>query len=321
MKRLVLHTGMPKTATSTLQEAVFRQHPDVFYLGKSTKNGVTKGTRSQEIYDVLKPVLWSPKGNTDYAALAARFKELAIDPAGEEQVVIASWEGLGGIRERRFRSLLERVQQIYPEYRLLKCLRNPVNWVTSQYLQNVQGQFLKKNRDAYFHGRPWVPFETWLKRRYTKHGDMSLWLSAADNIKVAVDVLGRENVGVFLFEDMIADADAYYRGISEFIGIDGEKTLELVAGAHANPRLTQAEYDHIREVDSSLVARTRWRFSPDAERRRQMRKISRAQPDSPGVKIALTDEVRQRVIDSTCEGNRWLRDELGLDVERHGYPL
>ena len=162
MKGLVMHLGISKTATSTLQQAVFCRHPEIFYLGKMVKVKIPRGCRSKEIFDLLAPVLWSPVVDTDWAALSGRFRAEVLENADETHAVIGSWEGLGGMKSKPFSGLLERLQLLEPDVRLLICLRNPLTWATSQYLQKVQGQYLKTNHDAIFSGRPWQSFEDWI---------------------------------------------------------------------------------------------------------------------------------------------------------------
>lgn len=56
--RLLLHVGLSKTGTTTLQRALFANHPEISYLGKYVPSKAPKGCLSQDVYDFLNPLLW-----------------------------------------------------------------------------------------------------------------------------------------------------------------------------------------------------------------------------------------------------------------------
>jgi len=66
-----------------------------------------------------------------------------------------------------------------------------------------------------------------------------------------VNLLGQENVGVFLFEELLADPDSYYRSICEFIGIETAEGVRLSRQQHFNRSLTQKQFNRIREFNDS----------------------------------------------------------------------
>lgn len=321
MKRFVLHTGISKTGTATLQQTVFAAHPQIYYLGKSSNNGVSRGCRSEEVYALLQPVLWDGAENVDWPQLAAGFQSRVMGAVGADQVAVGSWEGLGSMRTENFRQLLARLQRLDPAAGMLISLRNPLSWVGSQYLQEVQGQFVKNNRDMKFRRRPWLDFDGWMRSNLLLAGGLDGMFGYGDNVRAAVEMLGRERVGVFLFEELASAPDDYYRGIAAFLGIDAAECTRLAAGAHRNLRLTAAAMEHIREVDRGFVRRWRWRRQDSAQRRRELRQAEEAAGDTAGAKVLLSDRWKEAISATTSAGNRWLRDELGLPLEHYGYPL
>ncbi|MFM8173338.1 MAG: hypothetical protein ACKN81_07315, partial [Pirellulaceae bacterium] len=50
---LVLHIGLPKTGTTTLQTLLFEHHSGIGYLGKNRGFPGEKNCRSQQIYELL----------------------------------------------------------------------------------------------------------------------------------------------------------------------------------------------------------------------------------------------------------------------------
>ena len=57
---LLLHLGLAKTGTATLQRALFLKHPQVHYLGKivGVKNNTKEDCLDDTTYKILEPILW-----------------------------------------------------------------------------------------------------------------------------------------------------------------------------------------------------------------------------------------------------------------------
>lgn len=319
---LVLHLGLPKTGTKTLQHALFRQHSQVHFLGKYVPGNHAKGCLSTEVYHFLDPLLWRNYGQLDLAKHRSRFEELMASASSEKRVTVGSWETLANADRENFYRMLERTVDVCGRARLMVCLRDPISWLPSLYLQHVRGHFVKRNRKYYFGNRAFLELKTWLQMQERRHGGISRWLSYASNIQIAVKMLGKENVGVFLFEDLRSDPESYYRSIAEFLGIEPEECLKLTGSSHLNLRLLQSDMDYIRQVDSIWHERLRWRLStPDERRGRLPQRRRSARNQSEPARVELNDECREKVSNGTREGNRYLTDEFELDLASYGYPL
>ena len=136
-------------------------------------------------------------------------------------------------------------------------------------------------------------------------------------IQSSVEQLGRENVGVFLFEELHQDSNAYYQSICEFVGIDSEIGVSLAKNEHFHSRLTEAQVAHMREINSSFLKRTHNSFSDNRSRIKALKENA----NSPPAKAVLPEELKKKVSDATRVGHRWLVDNLDLPLEKYGYPL
>ena len=235
--------------------------------------------------------------------------------------MVASWEALGTAQPAKFCKMLNRVKSVVDDVGLLFVLRNPLTWAPSLYLQNVQGNYVRNNRRR-FASTPYLSLGSWMESHATRSGDLCTWLCHSTNIQTAVSLLGRENVGVFLYEELSNQPNTYFTSLARFLGIDAQESLRLVLGSHFNPRLLQAELEFIEQVGNSLPGKIRWRFSQPAQRRRAMKAYLAKQghPTQPA-RILLTEEWQERVSEATRAGNQWLASELGLDLAAHGYPI
>jgi hypothetical protein len=311
---------MSKTGTTTLQHAVFAAHSEIYYLGKFRATKHPRGCRSREVYNLLAPLIWHQGKVRDWQVQQDRYATLIDDQAGQDQVVVASWEGLGGGPADVYRTMIADLRRMNPGLAVLMCVRNPLKWLPSQYLQEIQGQYLKKNRDHSFHGRAWLSFDDWMDRKAALIGGIRKWCSYVDNCGSAIKLLGKENVGVFLFEELVNDPTRYYTAVSDYLGVDAEETIRLAADAHRNPRLTETEVDFIRGVDGSLLRRLLWRMQTPKARKQNMRRATNDQGESAGARVQLSAELKDRIAAGTRDCSLWLQDDLGLPVKEYDYP-
>lgn len=316
-----LHAGLPKTATTTLQNALFARHPEIYYLGKSALGDRRrlKGCRSEDLYQALKPILWSNRGQIDPGALmTALHRDPSFsDPA--KKIVLGSWEGLARNKnERRFLESMHRLKASVGNFRFIITLRNPLQWVPSLYLQHLNGHFVNGDRPR-IGSRTYVDFDTWF---HLDPAGASEIFAYGKNVQHALDELGKHNVGVFVFEEFVADPVDFAQRLCQFLDIDGTPSRQLLADRHLNPRTTEGQTRLMRETQRSWLRRTIWRFSSATARRRALRKTSVDEDtNARPARIELTDEARERIIHQSASINRWLSSEFGLSLERHGYPM
>jgi hypothetical protein len=316
--KLVLHVGLQKTATSTLQRAVFTQHSDIFYLGKDRRSAVDKGCRNREVYDLLTPAIWNKGRTFDVERLRKGVNELIAPGAGEKVVTIGSWDALGNISTRGFTEMLRRLAVLFGDVRVVICLRKPVNWLQSLYLQELKGQFRKRNR-RHLGFNTYVEFEKWLELKGGWTSEPGGMLRYGDNIRAASELLGKDRVGVFVFEELLADPAAYYTGICEFLGIDVDEALRLSHGKVFNRSLSHTQLQLLRETQSSLLKRFFWLIGPRSDRARVLDDL--AGIDAEKVKVQMSPSTVAEIEDYVRGTNRWLAAEFGLPLENYGYPL
>jgi len=321
MKSFYLHAGLPKTGTTTLQGALFKDHTQIFYLGKYAANNLPRGCLSKQAFEFLNPLLWNLDAHMDIRAHKDRYGKIIAESTEAVRAVVASWEILGTHKTVNFKKNLQRLKEVCGDVRLLVTLRNPLTWLPAEYLQKVRGQFTLKNQPL-FRGRPFLEFETWLQRYEKNQGGTSRWLCFAENIQQATALLGGGNVAVFLFEDLALDPVAFYQSLARFMRIDTQQALNLLHGSHKNKRILQREIEYIKWLDSSFISRLQWNARLPHQRRRHLKlAMESSKKYSTPARVNFTDEWRDKVADRTRDGHRWLVGEFELDLKKHHYPL
>ena len=314
MTGIVIHVGLSKTATTTLQRAVFENHSQIHYLGKIYKSEHKRQCLSPDTHDFLEPLLW--KVDVPWDAEAAKaFYAGTLEPRALGKVILGSWEGLGQQSPTSFETSVTRLAAACGNSRVLISLRNPLSRLPSMYLQHLRGN-QKQLADKY------VSFEEWLDSYAEQHGNLASSFTYRDNIEAARRSLGPENVGVFLYEDFQSDPEAYLEGVSSFLGIDAGETIALADNQHLHRRLSAAQADRMKDINSSFLGRLAWRSFGSAKRKELIGFTDESDAaHQAGASVELRPDVMQRISDAARESNQWLVTHLQLDLDKRGYPL
>lgn len=320
MTRLVLHVGVGKTGTTSLQKSVFPNHSQIDYLGKYYPSDMPKNCRSMDVYEALKPVLWPKLIEIRTTNADAALRKIVSECESDRKVVVGSWEGLGTAPPRRFKSLLKRLETAVADSAILISLRNPVDWLPSIYLQSLRGHFNRSSHLKNFADAVYMPIEEWLHYNVGKMA-LSDWLSHAQNVLDANHILGAENVCVVLFEELRTDPEAYYRRIADFLDINGSEAVELAQGVHQNTRLSQAELEYIQRVQKSPTLRSAWRTGMKQAGYQTLNEVRAANPESVSASVKLDQTTRAWVENELRANYGRLERELGLDLGHYGYPV
>jgi len=316
----VVHVGLPKTGTTTLQAHLFPGHPGIEYLGKYVG-------REPELYHpdvhglvrMLRTADETAAASPEAHAVLARF-EAGAREAG--RVVVLSDEGMISSGPRHRAAVARSVRALLGPCRILVVLRNPVDLAESLYIQKMvwpQGSVPGALGSVH-----WRSIDDWLdEQRQAPGGGVLSNLDYAGAIHTLEGVFGRDAIGIFLLERLREDGEAYYRSLLEFLGVEVEIGLELVARKRENVRVTQRQFHDLRDRCRSPVSGFVLRHGPASLRRRIMDSVRAADPDddSGAARAPMSAEQAARITDDTREGNRRLAETYGLPLERYGYGV
>jgi hypothetical protein len=303
----LLHVGLAKTASTTLQQSVFCNHPEIHYLGKKTGSKSSKACLNENIYQILSPILWAHKKSMNQPSSV---REKLKFPLSDDRPLVASWEGLGSINNTDFRIMLNRAQKTFDTVRVLFVLRNPLTRIPSVYLQNLRGNFKKQNH-------PWMGSSIYLDFDKWYSNKNSISFNYFNNIHLSIEELGKENVGVFLFEGLKNNPSQFYTAIADYIGINAETTVALSENQHKNPRITEAQINYIRNVNKSWLKRILYKYQSVKTRKETLKSLS----ESKLFKVIISKEIEKDITNRSREEHQWLVDNLGLTLEKFDYPL
>jgi len=324
-RQCVFHIGLPKTATKTLQMGLFARHSEVDFLGTYTRPmRKYRQCRDTEIEKLMATLLWDDLNDPDLRESRELF-EKAVEPSLRNgRVPVWSWESLieDSPHIRKIRA--ENIRAIFGNCRILITIRHPFNLVESLYLQNLKRENIARSRVGKKVDCPSI--DTWISERWEKEGYApNSQIQYADSIRIYSEIFGRENIGIFLFEQLQNDSDAYYRSICGFIGIDHDEALQHVLGKAHNQRWTTAQMERLQRERNSWLHGVRFRYSDRKKRRAILGMAADGSiPDddsSAPAEAPLSAFWQEQIHEKTYQGNRFLVENWGLDLEAFDYPL
>ena len=168
-------------------------------------------------------------------------------------------------------------------------------------------------------GQPYIDIDEWLKRKIAKRKSLDNVFTYSRNIQTAVDLLGKENVGVFVFEELLDNPDQYYAAICNFIGIDVTQGLELVRQKHLQQRITQGQLEYLQRLNKSLS----WEkiLLKIKGRKYRHRLLMTNEGDGLQAKVSLPPQWEKEISYVTRAGNRWITENYHLSLSKYNYPL
>ena len=138
------------------------------------------------------------------------------------------------------------------------------------------------------------------------------------SIQEVVRVLGVEQVGVFLFEDLQTDPEQYYSKIFNFLAIDPVRGKSLTENEHQHPRVTQRGVEFLKSLNDSPARRL---FLKLAGRRYRKKVFARMSEGASAERVSLPPAWDAQIATETYLGHRWMAETFGLALQEHGYPM
>ena len=330
----VIHIGVPRTATTTLQRAVFAKHPGIHYLGKPfRRKNPTEDCRTRLPAEVITAV-WSMDSLGFDAQASKRELDSAFEPnAASDRTVVLSEEALSAAGSADRRLIAERLRRLFGPSDILITIRNQDTALPSLY-----HHYLRKGLI------PQAPFETWLTSALAPKDfadNAWSWIIPQyryfELYRLYRTVFPDARIKVLLYEEMVEDRAAFCRELSGFLGVDAEMTHELLnAAAKQNESLSYRAVQRERSYRSLewVYGRLRARLFPSLGLRTQAPALwmlkekarERAIESSPklsadGNPAAMSPQARDRLRACYAEDNRRLAEATGLPLERYGYPV
>ncbi|MCA8965832.1 MAG: sulfotransferase [Planctomycetes bacterium] len=242
-----LHVGMPKAASTWLQEAFFAHHPQLAVLGTVAGAGDVHHRFRQEVRRLVR----GGDLSADVPAFQRAIEALARERQGQRRAAGHVAEVLGVSSEilagdwptgRNTRFLAEALARCWPDAKVVLVLRDQRRLLESSHQEYVR-QGGTQGLGAFVFG-PGVS-------RGTVHDDELRRTHVVEYAKLAPKVslyqqcFGRERVHVTCIEQLVADPAAFVAGLAAFLGIAPTAPPEQ----RTNPQLSPAALAVLRRCN------------------------------------------------------------------------
>jgi hypothetical protein len=304
---IFIYVGAPKCATGTLQAHAFHGHPEISFHG-------------------WPPGHLTPAIQTALYCETQYFKREVIERArsvvrkaygdGPKPVVLSREH----LTYYTFDAGLtaDRLSQIFAGMKLILCIREQVSQLESAYLWTL------RNLRVPVTALPYDSFETYIERNWNsfnleENESRDIVRSAFFTADYAAIVkhyercIGRENVGVFVFEELVRNPDAFCQKLFGFIGVS---PIHRINGERVNERLTRRQYWYwwlLRMFMPLPISGAMHRWTPS--------RVDNWLGRGPRMEVDLSVEWRERLALTFASGNRYLAETFNLPLGDYGYAL
>ena len=298
---VVIHVGVSKTGTSTLQEEVFPKHEGIDFRFWPDTHDIPL------FYDCLYcDVIYDDDDRFEKCAEAIREAHKdAVSP------ILYSREHLTHQRYDKG-TMARRLRRLFGEAKIIVTIRNQMDWIESSHVWNQQ--LLR---------RPWQGGLPPLLPSYLEGNWKERWRSRISSgdfgaiVRRYAELFGRENVCVLPFEEMVRYPDLFAERLFGFIGVDPDRGRSLMEGSHRNPRLSRREYEFWRwrawlvPLSVQRVFMTLGMPTP----------LVRFLQSGSRFKAQIPDVWQARLSEHFAPGNRYIMDTFGVPLDQYGYPV
>ena len=195
--------------------------------------------------------------------------------------------------------IADRLHALFPKARVFFTIRRQQDVLPAWYLQKCQ----KYLRNGHF-----VSFDDWWAIKSKRpHRSILDDLCYGDVIAAYVERFGRENLPVFLHEQLTENAGSFCRELAAFLGVDAAIFERLLSAGHANPTIPA----RLMALGPALSYLPR-SIAVKISKKMLARGGSRARVHSDP---SVTETIRALVVES----NRRLIRDFELPLERYGY--
>lgn len=298
MKKLLIHLGYPKAASTTLQNGLFyslHQNNMINFVGRAWESGYFGLADNKKDY---KAWFWSVLGNSARVESANGAGKNVIEFSDEKLNVLS--EGLFLVNEDHDGELVipEKIAAYFrgkvDKIELLFVIRNQQTLIMSDFVQNYK----KMGNQT---------FAEYLNRKISGRKKKKFKIFYFYNlISRYAELMGKENIHIIFFEDLANDRIRFCRELGQILNVPDDMIGAALDKAYLNKTPKEKKGHVVRKVGRMSLAKRIWHA------------LIRKEIVVPEIK----EEEKLLIFNSFRSDNMMLAEKFNLDGERmnkYGY--
>jgi hypothetical protein len=303
----LVHIGLPKAASTTLQNTVFVEQQQFLYLGPfgHMSNNVFSDRRVEELDMCI-----SFQDSLEYDPV--RTKSLVGELHQGSRPFLVSSESFSTEGRADRRLIADRLYELFAPAKILIILRAQPSLCQSMYLNYLRAS-----------GQRTVSFDNWVEVNYGRIALQSrVGLDYERLVRTYEDIFGPENVVVLPFELINDENSIFAATLAELLHMPLSAVQESLRRNVANPRMSQrhllAVYiqDYLPKGTNLALLGRRWMPRSLYEWVRRF-VVGGRRVDSPD----LPENWSTRIFELCAHGNTKLAERKNLPLRALGYPV
>jgi hypothetical protein len=302
--RQIIHIGVVKTGTTTLQNNVFSNLPGVLNIGRPYASErweqAARSLRDDDDLEFLR--IGFERMAAEAIAEAERHGKTLV--LSDETFTRPTYQGL----------VAHRLSKAFPQARVLITIRSQFDLIVSYWV--AHGRELKRV-PAPYSGRH-ISFDDWFEFQLSTRNGLFSRFDVMRLVQTYEAAFGAGRVDVLLFEEMVFAVSDYANRLGRLLDADSTLIADLLTKPPANPRPSAARVRYQAIRSWLLPGRSFVGFLPGKDWLRQI--VNRYMDDSGRLERDLTKEQRSAVEELFGSSNACLDRAYGLELQRWGYP-
>ncbi len=228
MKKMLIHIGYPKTATTTIQESLFvklHEAGEINYLGKAD---YSSNYYFNQAYDLHRSFLLSKSFNVDELKISSKKTNVISDEYFTIAPCFLEAElGIKGVDPFKYPQRLSTLfKNAVDSIEIMVTIRNQKDSIYSYYVEHYKDFLDDKSNDT----PTKFIFENG-KRKTLRKERLKIY-SFLDLLEKYEECFGKGNIRILLFEDLKYDPKFFCDQLSQIINVESSLVETLLTGKH-----------------------------------------------------------------------------------------
>lgn len=309
-KRVIIHAGYPKAASTYLQRKLFKNHSEISEFSDQNYNN----SDQNKMIEAMRRISCTESFNFDLDHWEKTISKI-INNIPSNRKILISFEGLISPGRADRKIIIRRLRKIFKNAGIIIIIRNQ-----EDILRSTCFQHMRKNKlyDSFRDINDWL--ENPLK--HSKHLTTN-YNHPINRIKYYPVVryyekkFGRENILILKLEELKCDKSIFIKKLSRFCKINEEEALNLTSGKDkVNKRRSRKKAVTYEFLEKNSFLSLGAKFLPERFKETAIKIIPIKEFDT-----SFNSKWSKKITKIAKSDNQKLDERYGLNLKEYGYTI